>query len=170
MTLNFNTCVILYKEAEYLTSQDFSLNQTIRYLRDNDGFSAFENRKEVNDVKVLIADDQKDVCYALMVLLEHNVDAYETDVADSIDELIRKTEKEKFDILFLDWELTSNMGASTIKHLRRSSPDMKIIAMSVNPDAESSALSNGVDMFISKGENSDRLFEAIHKIEKNTGQ
>lgn len=121
-------------------------------------------------MKVLIADDQKDVRYALMVLLEHNADSYETDVADSIDELIRKTQKEKFDILFLDWELTSNMGASTIKHLRRASPNMRIIAMSVNPDAEAAAISNGADMFISKGENSDRLFDAIHKIEKNTGQ
>lgn len=120
-------------------------------------------------MKILIADDQADVRYALMVLLEHNSDVYEADVADSIDELIRKTETEKFDILFLDWELTDNMNASIIKFLHRASPGLGIIAMSVNPDAAASAIRSGADMFISKGENSDRLFEAIHEMEKKTG-
>ncbi len=120
-------------------------------------------------MKVLIADDQEEVRSALMLLLEHNGDAYEIDGAGSLDELMKKAGSERYDILLLDWELTSNMNISMIKKLRKLSPGLGIIAMSVHLEAAASALKNGADMFISKGENSDRLIEAIHEVGKRTG-
>jgi DNA-binding NarL/FixJ family response regulator len=43
-------------------------------------------------------------------------------------------------------------------------PELKIIALSGRPEASKAALAAGVDAFVSKGENSEKLLEAIYKV------
>ena len=115
-------------------------------------------------MKVLIADDQAEVRSALKVLLEHDNGQYVLDEAEEITSLLLKAEYEEPDLLLLDWELSNQPMADIVLTLRQHFPGLKIIALSGRPEAADASKAAGVDVFVSKGENSDRLLDAIHTI------
>jgi DNA-binding NarL/FixJ family response regulator len=115
-------------------------------------------------VRVLIADDQADVLNALRVLLEQQEMHFVIDEAEDADGLFLKLEKTKPDLLLLDWELSNRDMADVIPRIRELAEDIRIIAMSVDPEAESQAKAAGVDAFVSKGDSSEPLLSAIYTI------
>lgn len=117
-----------------------------------------------DSVKVLIADDQAEVRSALKVLLEHEEGIGALDEAEDISSMLLKVENGCPGLLLLDWELSNQLMADTVPILRRLVPELRIIALSGRPEAAKAAIEAGVDTFVSKGENSDRLLDAIHTI------
>ncbi|MEN6314478.1 MAG: response regulator [Clostridiaceae bacterium] len=115
-------------------------------------------------MNIVIADDQAEVRSALKVLLEHENINGTTDEAEDVGSLLMKTESESPDMVLLDWELSGAQMEGVIPVLRRKIPGLRIVAMSVRPEAAKSAADAGVDAFFSKGENSDRLLEYIHAL------
>ena len=115
-------------------------------------------------VRVLIADDQADVLNALRVLLEQQEMHFVIDEAEDADGLFLKLEKTKPDLLLLDWELSNRDMADVIPRIRELAEDIRIIAMSVDPEAESQAKAAGVDAYVSKGDSSEPLLSAIYTI------
>lgn len=115
-------------------------------------------------MNIVIADDQAEVRSALKVLLEHENIKGAIDEAEDIGSLLLLTGSLNPDMILLDWELSDMKMADIIPVLRRMAPELRIIAMSVWPEAAKSAIDAGVDAFFSKGENSDRLLEYIHEL------
>ena len=115
-------------------------------------------------MKILIADDQAEVRSALKVLLEQEYRDYDFDEAEDINSLLRKIEMNRSELVLLDWELSNQLMADMIPILRQLVPALRIIALSGRPEAAKAALEAGVDAFVSKGENSDRLLDTIRTI------
>jgi DNA-binding NarL/FixJ family response regulator len=115
-------------------------------------------------MRVLIADDQAEVRSALRVLLEQENEFYVLDEAEDVNSLLVKVKNGQPELVLLDWELSKRTMAETIPLLRQLIPGLSIIALSGRPEAKKAAIGAGVDMFVSKGENSDRLLDAINAI------
>jgi len=114
-------------------------------------------------MKVLIADDQAEVRSAIRVLLEQENEIYVIDEAEELNSMFMKVESGKPDLLLLDWELSNRILSETISVLRQLAPGIRIIALSVRPEAAMAAMKAGVNAFVSKGENSDRLLSIIYE-------
>lgn len=112
-------------------------------------------------MRILIADDQIEVRMALKILLgqENGLDI--VDETGELGNLLIKTKECLPDLILIDWELSNMRVSDVIPVLRHLHPGLRIIAMSGRPEASEAAVSAGVDAFVSKGENSERLLEAI---------
>jgi two-component system response regulator DesR len=119
---------------------------------------------EVVELRILIADDQAEVRYALRALLEQEDGSFEFEEAGDICSLFLKFENVKPDLLLLDWELSNNSMAEAITRIRKLVPGISIVALSTRPEAEKSAAAAGVDAFVSKGDNSDRLLSTVYSL------
>lgn len=119
---------------------------------------------EVIGLKILIADDQSEVRHALRILLEQESGSFEIDEAADIESLFSQSESKKPDLLLLDWELSGRGMADVVARVRKLVPGISIIALSSRPEAEKSAAAAGVDAFVSKGDNSDKLRSAIYSL------
>ncbi len=115
-------------------------------------------------MRILIADDQPEVRYALRVLIEQEDGTFEFDEAGGLDSLFSKAGTGKPDLLLLDWELSNHGMTDAVARVRRLAPGISIIVLSSRPEAEKSAAAAGVDAFVSKGDNSDKLLSAIHSL------
>lgn len=115
-------------------------------------------------MKILVADDQADVRNALRILLEQVEGGFLINEAKDIDSLYSQLEETRPDLLLLDWELSGRDMADAVSRIRKLVPGISIIALSVRPEAENTAKSAGVDAFVSKGDNSDRLLSVIYSI------
>lgn len=113
---------------------------------------------------VLIADDQADVRSALKILLEHENETFVFEEADSMNELLLKTEKTKPDLILMDWELPGQAAADAVPVLRRFVHGVSVIALSGRPEAAKAALLAGANAFVSKGENADRLLGIVRSV------
>lgn len=112
-------------------------------------------------MRIMIADDQAKVRSALKVLLEHETGLDIMGEAVDMEELLLRAEKDQPELILLDWDLPGKSIVRSIPILRKSVTGLKIIALSVKPEAAKEAAEAGVDAFISKGENSDRLLRTI---------
>jgi DNA-binding NarL/FixJ family response regulator len=114
-------------------------------------------------LRILIADDQPKVRYALQVLLAHQPGIEVIGEAVDADDLLRKTEKNGTDMILLDWELPGFTDVQLIKQLRLAIPDIAVIALSGRAEAGDAARSAGVNEFVSKVEPPEHLLTAIAK-------
>ncbi|NLK87249.1 MAG: response regulator transcription factor [Clostridiaceae bacterium] len=115
-------------------------------------------------MKILIADDQSEVRYALRVLFEQQDRFFVVDEAWDMDSLFSKVGRGKPDLLLLDWELSNRGMAIAAARIRELVPGMGIIALSSRPEAEKNAIAAGVDAFVSKGDNPDKLLSTINSL------
>jgi DNA-binding NarL/FixJ family response regulator len=117
--------------------------------------------------RVIIADDQPKVRFALRVLLESKP---ETEIVGEVDEardLLAQVKKLSPSVLILDWLLPGLAALGSIASLREVCPDMYIIALSGRPELGQEALEDGADAFVSKIDPPDRLLEIIYPSESN---
>lgn len=115
-------------------------------------------------MKVFVADDQAEVRSALRILLEQEEGFEMIGEAVDFDSLLTGLKKDLPELILLDWELSDRSAACMVPILRQLANGLKIIAMSVRPEAAKAAMEAGVDAFISKGENPDRLLAAISMV------
>jgi DNA-binding NarL/FixJ family response regulator len=112
-------------------------------------------------MRILLADDQIDVRAGLRILLEQEPDVDIIGEADGIASLLTQTKIKNPDVILLDWELSHIRMKEIIPLLRLFCPEIKILAMSGRPEASSAAYAAGVDAFVSKGEQPEKLLGAI---------
>ncbi|WHH57891.1 response regulator transcription factor [Petroclostridium sp. X23] len=115
-------------------------------------------------MRILLADDEKYVRSAVRIILEQQSGLNIVGEAAELDGLIEQISEKKADLVLLDWELPDSSISGVIPMLRKLSPNLKIIAMSSRPEASKAALTAGVDAFVSKGDQPERLLEAIRNI------
>lgn len=114
-------------------------------------------------MRILLADDQAEVRLALKILLGQESDIDIVDETGDLGSLLVKAKESRPDLLLLDWELSNLKVSDMIPVLRYLHPELKIIALSGRPEASKAAIAAGVDAFVSKGENSEKLLETINK-------
>ena len=111
-------------------------------------------------MRIMLADDQLKVRFALRVLLERQPGLKVISEAASAEELLSRLEKTCPDLLLLDWELGE--PDELIPALRALCPQLLIIALSGRSEARAPALGAGVDGFVSKVDPPEQLLAAVN--------
>lgn len=114
-------------------------------------------------LRVLIADDQADVRYALRTLLQlaPGLDVDVVGEAADAANLFAEIEARQPDVLLLDWKLPGLRG---IAYLRSLYPLTRIIVLSVRAEARQAVLDAGADAFMYKGDPVEKLVAAIQHV------
>ncbi|MGD8623364.1 MAG: response regulator transcription factor [Anaerolineae bacterium] len=112
-------------------------------------------------MRILIADDQAKVRFALRVLLEHKPDFEIVGEAANAQDLLAQVKTVAPDVVLLAWELPGPSANYLPPSLKEACPGLAVIALSGRPEAQSAALDAGADAFVSKGDPPDRLMRAI---------
>jgi DNA-binding NarL/FixJ family response regulator len=112
-------------------------------------------------MRILLADSQAKVRFALRVLLERQPGVEVVGEVASADELLACAAVVCPDLVLLDWTVAGGMSAGLLQALRTNCPDVEVIALSGRPEARSAALAAGADAFVSKGNPPEHLLAAI---------
>ncbi len=110
--------------------------------------------KEV--MRVLIIDDQPQVCSAVRLLLNQEPGVTVVGETAEAGDLLAQVEAIRPDLVLLDWELPDRGGA-LVAELRAVRPGLVVVALSSRPEVRQAALAAGADAFVSKGDPPERL-------------
>lgn len=130
-------------------------------------------------MRIVLADDSKEVRSALRLLLQESGERGESSPglfqstiveAANAAALIRHVEEGSFDIVLLDWELPGLPSGELVAEIRRLSPGCRVVAMSGQPEARKRSLALGVDGFVSKNEPPDELLKLLHLAKTATNE
>jgi DNA-binding NarL/FixJ family response regulator len=112
-------------------------------------------------MRILLADNQSKVRFALRVLLERQADIHVVGEATDAGDLLDMAEADCPDVVLLAWELPGMPAAQLLAALRGICPDLIVIALSGRLEARRAALCAEADAFVSKGEPPERLLHTI---------
>jgi DNA-binding NarL/FixJ family response regulator len=115
-------------------------------------------------MRILLADDQPEVCSALRLLLEQESGLEVVGEAAEIEELLAQIEATRPDLVLLDWELPGLNASSSLSALRSCCSRLVVVALSGRPEARRAALDAGADAFVSKGYPPERLLETLQTV------
>jgi two-component system nitrate/nitrite response regulator NarL len=113
-------------------------------------------------MRILLADGQPKVRFALRVLLERQPGLKVVGEAADAQDLLHHTEKVHPDLVLLDWELSGRARGGLLPALREIRPQLVVIALSGRPEARKAALAAGANAFVSKTDLPERLLAAIN--------
>jgi len=112
-------------------------------------------------MKILLADDNREVRSALRLLLEQEpISALVIDVTDA-QELHAHLNGDCPLVLLLDWELPGFKSSDILSLARSRCPGMKVIALSSKYEARQEALAARVDAFVSKAEPPEQILSTL---------
>ena len=112
-------------------------------------------------MRILLADDQPKVRFALRVLLERQSGLRVVGEALDAQDLVEQTAQLCPDLVLLGWELPGCSTSDLMSALQDACPSVTVIALSGRLEARQDALNGGVDAFVSKSDPPDRLLTAI---------
>ena len=112
-------------------------------------------------MRILLADDQSKIRFALRVLLERQPGLEVISEAINAENLLVQVETACPDLVLLGWELPGLATVSLLSALHRARSDLLVIALSGRPEARQAALDAGADAFVSKADPPERLLAAI---------
>jgi DNA-binding NarL/FixJ family response regulator len=112
-------------------------------------------------MRILIADDQAKVRFALRVLLERKPNVEIVGEAANAQDLLAQVKSVHPDLVLLAWELPGPSKEYLPPSLKKACPGLAVIALSGRPEAQGAALNAGADAFVSKGDPPERLMTAI---------
>jgi len=113
-------------------------------------------------MRVIVADEHQEVRSALRVLFEQE-QLELVGEADDAESLLAAVSRHTADVLLLDWELLGAGTLAAIHTIRSLAPTLRIVARSGRPEAKGLALSDGVDVFVTKADSPQHLLRAIEK-------
>jgi DNA-binding NarL/FixJ family response regulator len=114
-------------------------------------------------MRILLADNQAKVRFALRALLGQMPDVTIASEADNAEHLLEQVGVVRPDLVLLDWGLYGRAAEDLVVEIRRLASDVIIIALSGRPECRRAALSQGADAFVSKAEPPEELLTAIQK-------
>jgi DNA-binding response OmpR family regulator len=110
--------------------------------------------------KVLIIEDERDMCLLLNVLL--NGDELELDHVNSLLAADEYLAKEQPSVVILDNKLPDGYGVDFISYIKQKYPSIKIIMISgFDSSVKDVALENGAEVYLEKPFTRDQIFESI---------
>lgn len=117
-------------------------------------------------MRVILADDQQKVRFALRVLLVTMSDIFVVGEVADAEELVSQVKSTDPDMVILDWQLPGLSDIGSISALRKERPELFVIALSGRPELGRAALEAGADNFVSKIDPPDRLLATVSKFQK----
>ncbi|CAN5258152.1 hypothetical protein BH11BAC6_BH11BAC6_09650 [soil metagenome] len=119
---------------------------------------------EAENLKVLIVDDEMDICYLLRgILSRHSLHPY---YVNTLYEAATDLEREIPSVVFLDNHLPDGLGIDFIKHIKSHYPSVKIALITAIDSTANKELAykNGADFFISKPFRRETIFKVVNSI------
>lgn len=116
-------------------------------------------------MKILLADDQSRVRFALRVLLEQQ-DGWKVvgEVAEAR-ELLERVRITQPDLVVVDWDLPGLDSVELLKELREICPTLRIAVLSEQQELQRAVLEAGADAFASKANPPEQFLAEIKKCE-----
>jgi DNA-binding NarL/FixJ family response regulator len=125
---------------------------------------------EVAVVSVVLADDVEDIRFVFRIVLECGGRFKVVGEATNGVEAVEITGALRPDVLLLDVGMPEMGGLEALPLLRRVSPDTKVVVVSgYGALAERAALDGGAAAFVTKGDDTQRLVEAVTEAVDRTG-
>jgi DNA-binding NarL/FixJ family response regulator len=116
-------------------------------------------------MRILLADDQNKVRFALRVLLEQQPEMEVVgEVADG-QRLLACVEATSPDIVLVDWKLPGLAGGQLLASLHGAAPDLSVIVLSPRLEARRPALEAGASAFVCKCDAPEQLLAAIAEVD-----
>jgi two-component system nitrate/nitrite response regulator NarL len=115
----------------------------------------------MQSMRIVLADGQSNVRFALRALLERQPEVQVVDEAADLGELLSRIGDTCPDLLVLDWRLRGAAQADVLSILRQLCPGLAVIALSGRPEDRRAALVAGVDAYVCKTEPPEKLLAAI---------
>ena len=112
-------------------------------------------------MRILLADGQSKVRFALRVLLERQPGVVVVGEAADAEDLLGQTEEICPDMVLLAWELPGLVPSDDLAILREACPELCVVALSGRPEARHQAQEAGIDAFVSKADPPERLLAVI---------
>jgi DNA-binding NarL/FixJ family response regulator len=119
-------------------------------------------------MRIVVADRQSKVRFALRTLLGRQKGLEVVGEADTGEELLAQVEAACPDLVLLHWRM-SDAGPSLLPALQRVRPGLRIIVLSARQEACAEAMLAGADAFVCKMDPPDKLLAAIEMIRSGDG-
>ena len=117
-------------------------------------------------MRIVLADDQSKVLFALHILLERHPEFIIAGEASNANELLQLLSETKPDLIVLDWRLPGLKRIGCLSAIRACRPELVIIALSSRPELSQAALDAGADAFVSKIDPPERLIGTIERFQE----
>jgi DNA-binding response OmpR family regulator len=113
--------------------------------------------------KVLIVEDEGDMCLLINILLSGNdIELDHVQTLGKAEDYLQQTQPS---VVILDNKLPDGFGVDMIPFLKKEHPSIKIIMISgFDKAAEDVALENGADIYLAKPFTREQLFGAVEKL------
>jgi DNA-binding NarL/FixJ family response regulator len=115
-------------------------------------------------MRILIADDESNVRFALRVLLEQRSGLCVVGEAADAQGLLAQVQATRPDLVLLDWGLPGLGADELLAALREEGSGPAVIVLGVRTGIEKAALDAGADAFVSKVDQPEQLLAAISSI------
>jgi two-component system OmpR family response regulator len=114
--------------------------------------------------KVLIVDDELDICYLLSGMLRQR--NFRTGFVNSLSDAVVALQTDKPSLLVLDNHLPDGLGIDFIPYVKKNYPEIKVIMITAHDGAldRKQAYDGGVDLFVAKPLNRKLINDAIDKL------
>ncbi|UAY53349.1 response regulator [Ferruginibacter albus] len=114
--------------------------------------------------QALIIDDEIDICYLLSSILKNK--SISAKYVNTLSEASEALQGNAPDFVFLDNHLPDGTGLNYISHIKKHSPDSKIIMITAydNNVDRNKAAELGVDRFISKPFTIDTIYQTVEQL------
>jgi len=114
--------------------------------------------------KVLIVDDELDICYLLSGMLKQR--NFLASFVNSLSDAVTALQTDTPALLFLDNHLPDGFGLDFIPYVKKNYPAIKVIMITAHDGAveRKTAYNGGVDLFIAKPLNRKMIYDAIDKL------
>ena len=112
-------------------------------------------------MRIVLADGQSNVRFALRTLLERQPEVQVVDEAGDVDELLSRIGDTCPDLVVLDWRLRGAAQADVLTILRQVCPGLTVVALSGRPEDRRAALVAGADAYVCKTDPPEELLAAI---------
>ena len=111
--------------------------------------------------KILIVDDEGDICYLLSKLFKQR--NLEYDQVNTLSQAETMMKENVPDIIFLDHNLPDGYGINSIEDIKGLYPEVKIVIITAHDGAatKTKAIKKGADYFISKPFTSEQIYNCI---------
>jgi DNA-binding response OmpR family regulator len=114
--------------------------------------------------KVLIVDDELDICYLLSSMLKQR--NFRTGFVNTLSDAVVALQTDTPSLLFLDNHLPDGFGLDFIPFVKKNYPEIKVIMITAHdsPAERKVAHSGGADLFVAKPLSRKLIDDAIDKL------
>jgi two-component system, NarL family, invasion response regulator UvrY len=119
---------------------------------------------EDQTVRVLIADTQSKVRWALHLVLKHTSGVSIVGEASDTEELQHLLARQQADILLLDWELQGSSGAAILAIAQSLTLRPNVLVLSEKIEMQHAALLAGADAFVCKRDLPERFLMVLNQL------